>query len=134
MDAPVHFPPVSRKLLFPPYFDKFPLCFTQIHLLFAYFTCISFPPTFTVMHLCITQCTYWTPLCNTTIQCNMILGKTLQYITMQYNAKQFSTIQYYTMQYNAKQYNTKHIDTLLNNTTKVQYKIIQNYTMKNKTM
>jgi len=21
-----------------------------------------FPPTFTMMHLCITQCTYWTPL------------------------------------------------------------------------
>src|SRR6218665_366607 len=25
-------------------------------------TCISFPLTFTIMHLCITQCTYWTPL------------------------------------------------------------------------
>ena len=24
--------------------------------------CISFPPTLTMMHLCITQCTYWTPL------------------------------------------------------------------------
>src|SRR6218665_3551289 len=41
----IHLPPsVSRKLLFPPYFDKFSLCFRQIHLLFTYFTCISFPP------------------------------------------------------------------------------------------
>ena len=55
----VHFPPVSRELLFPPYFGNFPPCFTQIHLLFTYFT---FPPTLTMMHLCITQCTYWTPL------------------------------------------------------------------------
>src|SRR6218665_939935 len=37
----VHFPPVSRKLFFPPYFYKFPSCFRQIHLLFTYFTCIS---------------------------------------------------------------------------------------------
>src|SRR6218665_1408849 len=29
-----------------------------------YFTSISFPPTFTMMHLCITQCTYWRPLIN----------------------------------------------------------------------
>jgi len=36
-------PPVSRKLFFPPYFEKFPPCFRQIHLLFTYFTCISFP-------------------------------------------------------------------------------------------
>ena len=37
-------------------------CFRKIHLLFTYFMCISFPPTFTMMHLCITQFTYWTPL------------------------------------------------------------------------
>src|SRR6218665_1201438 len=55
-------PSVSRKLLFPPCFDKFPLCFRQFHLLFTYFTYISFPPTLTMMHLCITQCAYWTPL------------------------------------------------------------------------
>src|SRR6218665_2944891 len=62
----VHFPPVSRKLLFLPFFSLFFPFFSQIHLLFSYFTpfffCISFPPTFTMMHLCITQCTYWTPL------------------------------------------------------------------------
>src|SRR6218665_3677125 len=49
----VHFPPVSRKLLFPPYFEKFPPCFQNIHLLFTYFMCISFPPYFdhdAVMH------------------------------------------------------------------------------------
>src|SRR6218665_315795 len=56
------FPPVSQKLSFPPYFDKCSPCFRQIHLLFTYFTCISFPPTLTMMHLCITQCKYWTPL------------------------------------------------------------------------
>jgi len=41
----VHFLPVSRKLLFP-YFDKFPLWFRKIHLLFTNFLCISFPPYF----------------------------------------------------------------------------------------
>src|SRR6218665_1898310 len=61
----VHFPPVSRKLLFPPYFDKFPppvlhkfTCF--LHTLRVF----RFPLTFTMMHLCLTQCTYWTPLVN----------------------------------------------------------------------
>src|SRR6218665_1474315 len=38
-----------------------------LHLAPLYLTCISFPPTFTMMHLCITQCTYWTPLTTTTI-------------------------------------------------------------------
>src|SRR6218665_1620815 len=47
---------------FPPTFTNFSPCFRQIHLLFTYFTCIFFPPTLTMMHLCITQCTYWTPL------------------------------------------------------------------------
>ena len=39
-------PPVSRKLSFPPYFSKFPLCFRKIHLLFTCFVRISFPPYF----------------------------------------------------------------------------------------
>src|SRR6218665_3150230 len=39
----LHFPPVSRKLLFSPCFDKFPPCFTQINLIFTYFTCIFSP-------------------------------------------------------------------------------------------
>src|SRR6218665_719947 len=38
--------PLFRENYFPPYFDKFPPCFTQIHLLFTYFTCISLPPYF----------------------------------------------------------------------------------------
>ena len=42
----VHFPPVSRKLLFSPYFGKFPPCFRKIHLLFTYFMCILFLPYF----------------------------------------------------------------------------------------
>src|SRR6218665_1864839 len=29
---------------------------------FKYFLCFSFPPSLTMMHLCITQCTYWMPL------------------------------------------------------------------------
>src|SRR6218665_2404377 len=45
---------------FPPTLTNSP-CFRQIHLLFTYFTCI-FPPTLTMMHLCITQCTYRTSL------------------------------------------------------------------------
>src|SRR6218665_2535917 len=51
----VHFPHVSRKLLFPPplfrenyfllYFENFP-SFRKIHMLFTCFMCISFPPYF----------------------------------------------------------------------------------------
>ena len=37
-------------------------CFPGICVFFTYFMCISFPPTLTMMHLCITHCTYWTPL------------------------------------------------------------------------
>src|SRR6218665_107075 len=54
-------PSVSRKLFFPPYFYKFPpvlgkfTCFLHTLRVFS-------PPTLTMMHLCITQCTYWTPL------------------------------------------------------------------------
>src|SRR6218665_2065323 len=58
----VHFPPVSRKLFFTPYFSKCPPCFRQIHLLFYILYVHIFHPTLTMMHLCITQCTYWTPL------------------------------------------------------------------------
>jgi len=47
---------------FPSTLKNFLPSFIKIHLLFTYFMCISFPPTFTMMHLCITQCTYWTPL------------------------------------------------------------------------
>src|SRR6218665_3774045 len=55
------FPPISLKLL-SPYFLKCPPCFRKMYVYFTYFTCISFPPTLTMIHLCITQYTYWTPL------------------------------------------------------------------------
>ena len=54
-------PSVSRKLLFSP-------LLWQISPVLHKFTCflhtlrVFFPPTLTMMHLCITQCTYWTPL------------------------------------------------------------------------
>src|SRR6218665_1994866 len=47
------FPPTLTN--FPPLLDKF-TCF--LHTLRVF----RFPPTLTMMHLCITQCTYWTPL------------------------------------------------------------------------
>src|SRR6218665_2058219 len=57
------FPPViGENYYFPPTFTNFPPCFRKIHQLFTYFVCIFSPPTLTMMHLCITQCTYWTPL------------------------------------------------------------------------
>jgi len=49
-----------RKLFFP-YCSKFPLFSLNVRV-FTYFLCFSFPPTLTMMHVCITQCTYWTPL------------------------------------------------------------------------
>ena len=55
-------PLFRENYYFPPYFEKCPPCFRQIQLLFTYFMCIAFPPTLTMMHLCITQCTYWMPL------------------------------------------------------------------------
>src|SRR6218665_3812547 len=57
------FPPVSRKLLFPPYFDKFPPSVLHKFTCFLYtLRVFRFPLTFTMMHLCITQCTYRKPL------------------------------------------------------------------------
>ena len=57
----IHFPLFRQNYSFPlfkissPAFGKF----TCLYIGLLYF---SFPPTFTMMHLCITQCTYWTPL------------------------------------------------------------------------
>src|SRR6218665_2593379 len=48
-----YFPPTFKNVL--PVFEKF-TCFLHILCVFR------FPPTLTMMHLCITQCTYWTPL------------------------------------------------------------------------
>src|SRR6218665_997883 len=59
----VHFPRVSRKLLFPPYFEQFPPVFQKFTCLLHTLCVFRFPPTLTMMQLCITQCTYWTSLC-----------------------------------------------------------------------
>ena len=63
----LNFPPISSvSVHFPP--EYFPLLW-QISPCFKKFTCFlhtlcvfCFPPALTMMHLCITQCTYWTPL------------------------------------------------------------------------
>ena len=55
-------PLFRENYYFHPTLKNFSPCFRKIHLLFTCFMCISFPPTLTMMHLCITQCTYCTPL------------------------------------------------------------------------
>ena len=61
-------PPISGKLVFPHTFANFPPDFIKLTCFFTYFMCFSFPPySLTVMHLCITQCTYWTPLIPSTL-------------------------------------------------------------------
>src|SRR6218665_2462288 len=57
----VHFPPDWQKLLFSPTFTNFPSVFGKFTC-FLHTFCVFSPPTLTMMHLCITQCTYWTPL------------------------------------------------------------------------
>src|SRR6218665_688166 len=59
----IHFPPISGNFEFPPYFWKnFPSDFVKftffLHTLRVLFSQHTLP----MMHLCITQCTYWTPL------------------------------------------------------------------------
>src|SRR6218665_1184860 len=58
----VHFPPVSRKLFFPPTLTNFPPVLDKFTCFLHTLRVFRFPPTLTMMHLCITQCTYWTPL------------------------------------------------------------------------
>jgi len=55
-------PSVSRKLLFPPYFQKFPPVLEKFTCFLHTLCVFRLPPTLTMMHSCITQCTYWTPL------------------------------------------------------------------------
>src|SRR6218665_203520 len=55
-----YIPPCFAKIIISSYFLKFPP-FPKIHVYFTYFTCISLPPTLTMMHLCITHCTYGRP-------------------------------------------------------------------------
>ena len=59
----VHLPPTCfAKIIISPYFDKFPPVLDKFTCLLHTLRVFRFPPTLTVMHLCITQCTYWTPL------------------------------------------------------------------------
>jgi len=57
----VHFP--FAKIIICPFFNKFVPLFSKnspaFYILYVYFVS---SPTLTMMHLCITQCTYWTPL------------------------------------------------------------------------
>src|SRR6218665_834557 len=55
-------PSCFAKIIGFPLFCKISLCFRKIHLLLHTLCVFRFPPTLTMMHLCITQCTYWTPL------------------------------------------------------------------------
>src|SRR6218665_2744427 len=56
------FPPCLAKIILsPPTLTNFSPVLNK----FTYFLHtlrVFFPPTLTMMHLCITQCTYWTPL------------------------------------------------------------------------
>ena len=60
------FPPIfAASVHFPHYFAKntiSPLLLQISSLMFTYFLCFSFPPSLTMMHVWITQCTYWTRL------------------------------------------------------------------------
>src|SRR6218665_2365432 len=50
-----------------PYFAKFPPDFVKCLCFLHAFCDFRAPRTLTMMHLCITQCTYWTPLHSLTI-------------------------------------------------------------------
>ena len=62
----LHFPLFGGNFTFPPTFNNFIPSFIKITCFLHTFCVFRFPPTFTMMHLCITQCTYWTPLSNWT--------------------------------------------------------------------
>jgi len=66
-----NFLPIFAKSYISPYFGKNYYCppFIDFLLHFVQFTCLlptfrafRFPYSLTMMHLCIIQCTYWTPL------------------------------------------------------------------------
>src|SRR6218665_1524221 len=59
----IHFPQFQQNYSFPHTFQISPPVFSKFacfYILFIFF--VSSLYTFTMMHLCITQCTYWTPL------------------------------------------------------------------------
>jgi len=58
----IQFPLFRENYCFTPYFQNVPPVFVKFTCFFTYFVYFSFPPSLTMMHLCITECTYWTPL------------------------------------------------------------------------
>jgi len=52
----VHFPPCFAKLLFPPTLKNFLPVFQKFTCFLHTLCLFRFPPTLTLMHLCITQC------------------------------------------------------------------------------
>ena len=57
----LHFAPF-RKIYYFSLFCNISSWFRWIYLFLTCFTCFSSPPTLTMMHFCIIQCTYWTLL------------------------------------------------------------------------
>src|SRR6218665_2288002 len=57
----IHFPLFLKDFILP-YFSHFLPCCLSISVSIAYFTCFFLPPVLTMMHLCVTQYMYWTPL------------------------------------------------------------------------
>src|SRR6218665_1467232 len=53
---------IRENLLFPPTFKISPPVFEKFNSFLHTLRVIFSPPTLTMMHLSITQCTYWTPL------------------------------------------------------------------------
>src|SRR6218665_1389728 len=56
------FPYLFRENYYSPYFYRFPPVFREFTCFLHTLCVFPFPPTLTMMHLCITQFTYWTPL------------------------------------------------------------------------
>src|SRR6218665_22109 len=64
----IYFPLFRKHYYFPKSFFKFPPSFVKFtyvfYILFVFFVS---PHSFTVIHLCNAQCTYWTPLVTTCV-------------------------------------------------------------------
>jgi len=59
----IHFRPYFAKIILSPILFKISLPVFPKFTCFWHTLCFSFPPpALTMLHLCITQCTYWTPL------------------------------------------------------------------------
>ena len=56
------FSPLFCENYYSPTFTNFPPVFKKFTCFLRTFRVFRFSPTLTMMHLCITQCTYWTPL------------------------------------------------------------------------